>query len=473
MITQDEQLRTLERANNTDYQLAWDHVPVIRFDAREPFLPLAVGYTVFRDAAESKSFPRQMWLPPGAAAVIEYAIWWDWDIQHLYELEHIWVYVDADGRRVGAEVSWHGEFRPAHDAASAPDGRLVVFSEPGKHAFASTPGPLLERRAHTGAVCGAHAGKQGLLVTPLFEGIIPRHDPLDDRLAHTYLLGRAFEPNFAFDQVFDLRNAILVAWPALRAWIPTRVAWWLAHLREAIPASARRFIRIAHRGASAYAQEGSALAIRRAAELGADMVEVDVRLTVDGVAVIAHDADLRRLWGVERAVHDVTAAELAALTPADREPILTLAALASLCRELGMGIYLDWKEIDQVAVEAAVGMLRASDMMPYTIFASFRPDWLADIRAAAPDAITSVLFSSTHIDPVLLARSAGCVYVHPCWERFDTPHLLLTEAWIERVRAAELGIICWHEERPAVIAGLQQLGVDGICSDQPDLLVLG
>lgn len=38
------------------------------------------------------------------------------------------------------------------------------------------------------------------------------------------------------------------------------------------------------------------------------------------------------------------------------------------------------------------------------------------------------------------------------------------------VRGAGLGIICWHEERPAEIAALSRIGVDGLCSDAPELL---
>jgi glycerophosphoryl diester phosphodiesterase len=41
---------------------------------------------------------------------------------------------------------------------------------------------------------------------------------------------------------------------------------------------------------------------------------------------------------------------------------------------------------------------------------------------------------------------------------------------VSRVRAAGLGIVCWHEERPDVIDGIRRRGVDGICSDQPELL---
>jgi glycerophosphoryl diester phosphodiesterase len=39
------------------------------------------------------------------------------------------------------------------------------------------------------------------------------------------------------------------------------------------------------------------------------------------------------------------------------------------------------------------------------------------------------------------------------------------------VRQHGLGIILWHEERPEEIAALRQIGVDGVCSNAPDLLL--
>ena len=42
--------------------------------------------------------------------LMKYVIWFDYDIQHLYELEHIWVYVDKGGRAVWAEGSLHGKY---------------------------------------------------------------------------------------------------------------------------------------------------------------------------------------------------------------------------------------------------------------------------------------------------------------------------------------------------------------------------
>jgi hypothetical protein len=58
----------------------------------------------------------------------------------------------------------------------------------------------------------------------------------------------------------------------------------------------------------------------------------------------------------------------------------------------------------------------------------------------------------------------------PCWEQHPNPSGLLTSAWVARVREAGLGIICWNEDRPEEITALRQVGVDGICSDAPELL---
>ena len=68
------------------------------------------------------------------------------------------------------------------------------------------------------------------------------------------------------------------------------------------------------------------------------------------------------------------------------------------------------------------------------------------------------------------ARGCGARYVHPCWERHHAPHTLLTPEWLARVRGAGLGIVCWHEERPAVLEALLRLGVSAICTDRLDLI---
>ncbi len=71
---------------------------------------------------------------------------------------------------------------------------------------------------------------------------------------------------------------------------------------------------IAHRcGTHPGLAENSVAAAARSRELGADVIELDIRFSRDGVPVIIHDADFGRLCGVERRVGDCSAAEIAHL----------------------------------------------------------------------------------------------------------------------------------------------------------------
>jgi hypothetical protein len=232
--------------------LAARYVPILRFDANEPFLPLAAGYTIFRADGRSPSMQRQVALAapdrPPAALAIEYAIWWDWDIGHLYELEHVWVYLDEQGRVVGCEASWHGRY----NNMAQPDGialegdHVIVYSEPGKHAFAADPAGFAERRRpHRRNDSRELAGLGGVLAQAMYGGKIAR-TPLSDTLVRTYLAQHAFDPAWEFSRVFAFEVRQLVPWPALFDWIPRRVAWWVERLATEIDPSAYRPIRIAH-----------------------------------------------------------------------------------------------------------------------------------------------------------------------------------------------------------------------------------
>jgi glycerophosphoryl diester phosphodiesterase len=162
-----------------------------------------------------------------------------------------------------------------------------------------------------------------------------------------------------------------------------------------------------------------------------------------------------------------TLAELQAIDLGGGERVPTLAEAIEVCRTQRLCAYIELKEGD--VIPAVVGAIRERDLAKYSIVGSFRPDWLANLKAAVPEAKTSILFSSPHLDAVKLAQAINATYVHPCW-RHPNPSALLTPEWVARVRKAGLGIICWNEVRPEEIATLRQVGVDGICSDAPELL---
>ena len=112
MLTSDDPHLTsllVAQAASREHELAVRYAPFLKFDHHEPFLPIAVGFTVMRQSGPSPSFPRTIEVGQGEQ-VLEYAIWWDWDIVHLYELEHVWIYLNSSGKPVRAEASWHGRY---------------------------------------------------------------------------------------------------------------------------------------------------------------------------------------------------------------------------------------------------------------------------------------------------------------------------------------------------------------------------
>lgn len=218
---------------NSEHALAKRHAPILYFDRLEPFLPVAVGYTVFTAAGESPSFKRTIPLPEGVMTAVEYAVWWDWDIQHLYELEHLWVYLDVDENIVSGE----GGFRilESNDKKMPLEqGRLVAYSEPGKHAFAGRPAQLGGRKLITEVCCRGLAGNGDVLVNDMFEGRI-NASRLQRRLTRRFMKAQAFTPSYDFAKRVDLQNVPLVTWAALKAWIPERVNGWLEQLETKLP----------------------------------------------------------------------------------------------------------------------------------------------------------------------------------------------------------------------------------------------
>ena len=74
--------------------------------------------------------------------------------------------------------------------------------------------------------------------------------------------------------------------------------------------SRTKFVTYAHRGASQYCPENTMMSFYMGMQMGANGIETDVRRTKDGVLVLFHDEDLRRVTGQEGKISDYTYEEL-------------------------------------------------------------------------------------------------------------------------------------------------------------------
>ncbi|KAL3481751.1 PLC-like phosphodiesterase [Aspergillus californicus] len=146
---------------------------------------------------------------------------------------------------------------------------------------------------------------------------------------------------------------------------------------------------IAHRGYKAAFAENTMAAFRGAVEVGAQAIETDVHLSKDGVVVIAHDASLKRTFGVPRKVADCDWEYLSMLRTVGKaqEPMARLSDLLSYLAEPGsehMWLLLDIKMHDDPNL-LCPAIARTIASIPTTgrpwneriILASWKAEWVS------------------------------------------------------------------------------------------------
>ncbi|HUR01228.1 MAG TPA: glycerophosphodiester phosphodiesterase family protein [Nonomuraea sp.] len=131
-------------------------------------------------------------------------------------------------------------------------------------------------------------------------------------------------------------------------------------LRGPGPRGARYVLHVGHRGAGAHAPENTLMAIRKAADLGAHMVELDVRMSADGVAVLSHNAEVEMPERGRVPLHALTVVEAQRSRSTQETSVPTLAAALDLCQELHLGPYLEIKEAESVPQVVAALVARAA-----------------------------------------------------------------------------------------------------------------
>ena len=227
---------------------------------------------------------------------------------------------------------------------------------------------------------------------------------------------------------------------------------------------------IAHRGASAYAPENTLPAFELAARQGADMVELDVQRSADGVLVVFHDDTTERWDGQKRRVADCSSEALRALDIGG-ERVATLAEVCAFAREAGMRLNV---ELKGPGTGSDVARLLCDEQVEdLVLISSFSPAALAEIAEAAPHLPRAYLMGTRSYQPSVRLREswpfhalqeAGVAAWHPACQ------IPLLAQVIPRVRGAGYLVNVWTVNDVPTMRRLITLGVDGIITDTPDVL---
>jgi len=213
---------------------------------------------------------------------------------------------------------------------------------------------------------------------------------------------------------------------------------------------------IAHRGASARELENSLAAFRAAAALRADAVELDVHATADGVIVVHHDDAI-----AGHRIARMTGKQIAALKLANGEPVPTLAdVLAQLGRALQ--VFVEVKSLPPQFDETLLGVLRdGPNPSGYAVHA-FDHRVILRLGTLGPSLRRGVLSGSYPVKPLALLRDAGATML---WQE----HTLVDRPLVDALHDAAMQLLVWTVDDPTEMRQLLDIGVDGICTNRPEV----
>lgn len=216
------------------------------------------------------------------------------------------------------------------------------------------------------------------------------------------------------------------------------------------------FLKVGHRGARAYEIENTLESFRKAIELGANAVELDVRKSKDGKVIISHDDNLKKVFGIDLPLSEATLEELKELT-GNRIP-----ALEEALRFLGRKVEKILVELKEAGYEKKVlDVIRKEKLEDSVIVVSFLEEALANIRRLDKKIETGLIYTKFR-NPIDAALKLNAQYLVPLYRFVHTRD-------VEKAHKNNLKVIVWtintKEEAREYIAR----GVDGVASDKPDI----
>lgn len=204
-----------------------------------------------------------------------------------------------------------------------------------------------------------------------------------------------------------------------------------------------------HRGCAGLEVENSLAALTRAKQLGVG-VEIDVRLTLDGIPVLMHDSDLKRMTGVRAKVCELNLKDLRKHRLKDNSAIPTLEEALTLLKDSPHRTNIELKDdcVDEVCRIASM-----HGMEKKIVISSFDQRIVSKVDGFEKALITA--------NPLGLRKSLGT-----CGSRrIHINHLLATERMIRSLKGYKIAV--WTVNSPRRIRKFTEMGLD-IITDYPD-----
>ncbi len=237
---------------------------------------------------------------------------------------------------------------------------------------------------------------------------------------------------------------------------------------------------VAHRGASARVAENTLAAFEAALADGADVVELDVRLTADGVPVIVHDPDVSVTTDGRGFVHELTRDDMKRLDASggrgDPQEVPTVVEALEVIDAAGVNLEIKnlpgepaFDSPREAILEAALDALREARFGGPVLVSSFNWHTIERARELAPEVRTGFLTIAA-VDPwaaLVYARTRGHDFVLP-----QAPALVAAgRGFVEAARADGVRVGTWVVDDEDTLSTLFEWGVDAVATNDPRLAV--
>jgi len=218
-------------------------------------------------------------------------------------------------------------------------------------------------------------------------------------------------------------------------------------------------LRIGHRSARAYVPENTLKSFKKALEIGVDAVELDVRKTKDNQLVVIHDADIKRTTNGEGLVSAFTLMEIQGFDAGSGEKIPTLEEVLDFLDKKAK-VFVELKESG--IEEQVLAIVKEKGLEKNVIITSFIEEALKKVRELNGNVETGLIYVN-YKNPIKAALELKANYLLPLYRFTHTAN-------VKKAHQNGLKVVVWTINKPEEVKEYAKKGVDGITSDNPDIL---
>ncbi len=245
---------------------------------------------------------------------------------------------------------------------------------------------------------------------------------------------------------------------------------------------------IAHQGGDGLWPSDTMFAFERAAEMGVDVLEMDMHSTADGVLVLMHDNTIDRTTNGAGRISELTLAEIKALdagydwseddgqTFPYRDLGITVPTLEEVFTAFpDYRMNIEIKQVEPSITEPFCQMIRDHQMENQVLVGSFNQEVVNEFRRVCPEVATTAGESEVITFFVLSKLFLENIY-SPEATALQVPEsrfglTVLSQRFIDAAHKRNLQIHPWTIDDTEEMQRMLEMGVDGIITDRPDRMM--